>query len=772
MTKKNLKTLRKDLAKLLENKELDIDSVLRTASEIGRADPNIVRFSTDAAIVSRLGRELVAKQSTALAELVKNAHDADATKVSLTFRDAFSAGGSLEIADNGHGMDRDDIINGFMRLATDEKLKNPKSPKYQRGRAGEKGIGRFAAERLGHKLTLTTKPPRAKKALRVTFDWDEFTAGRDVSSVGNVIDEIDVGFKNGTVLTIEDLRDGWSDAQVRQVWRYVASLQTPFPLRRVKRDRKKDPGFKTWFYREEGALEEKKTLIDPKEFFKHAIAEIELNIDDQGVAKWALKSKRYGNREIEQVGLDRDIPEALPTARNVRVRVYYYIRTSKFYPWGIFGPLTDILRAQGGIRLYRNGYRVLPYGEPGDDWLSLDYEYRRRSKVLAPIGNNNWLGYVDVTDESGELFQETSSREGLIDNSAYRELVFVVSATLLNAALHIENARETERAEHRARITEKFRKDDFQDAAAKAKTQADKLAASVKPSNKKGRVDPEDAADNLKGTIDALTRGYVQQLEAQADELAMLRILASMGLTIAEFTHEYGARAGAMKNDLETILSLTTIKTSAKRASERLRDHFADVEGFSEYFVTTLRQNISRTVRPVELFAFAEQFVEQMRPLFGDRIESVEVLEPDEPQVLTTSMHPSEWSSILMNFMTNSRKAIGRSETENGRIMIETGFLDDETVYLTFVDNGVGIPEEFNERIFEPFFTTTAAAPTRSKDEDRLLGTGLGLKIVRDIVHGVRGRVEVVPPPKGFTTAIRASVPAATTEELDAIYDD
>ena len=668
-------------------------------------------------------------------------------------------------------MTRDELVNAFMRLSTDEKLRDPISPKYGRDRAGEKGIGRFAAERLGRRLILTTRRFRETKALRVVIDWDQFTAGRDISSVGNVIKEVEPEFTKGTTLVIEDLRDGWSDASVRQAWRYVASLQTPFPLKRVKGMEKKDPGFKAWFYREDAEMDEKEAFGDPKEFFKNAIARIDMKIDKNGNAKWSLNSKRYGNLKSKPIGLERDKPKPLPTARNVEALVYYYIRRSELYPWGIWGPLNDILIEQGGVRLYCNGYRVLPYGEKGDDWLSLDFEYRRRSTILAPIGNNNWLGYVSVFDPTGELFQETSSREGLIESAAYKELVQVLSKTLLSAALHIDNARETEHADRRSQIIVKQREEQLRDAASRVKAQVDDLVSAVGADQEEKESRGQASADELKDTIDDLTKGYEKKIEALTDELVMLRILASMGLTIAEFSHEYGDRAGAMKNDLDMVLNTVSLKGCTKMASERLHDHFRDVEGFSEYFVTTLRQNINRAVHPIELFVSAKRFVEQMQPLFGDRISKVEVPEPDEPQVFTTAMHPSEWSSILMNFMTNSRKAIDRSDAKAGRILIETGFLDDDTVFLTFADNGDGIPEEDRDRIFEPFFTTTSAAPTRSRDEERLLGTGLGLKIVHDIVHRVRGRVEVIPAPQGYITAIRASVPAATDEELDEIYE-
>lgn len=595
MSTNNLKNLRRSLSDQLTNEEPNFDEILRLANEIGRADPNFVRFSTDAAIISRLGRELVSKQETALAELVKNAFDADATKVTLTFRNAYNEGGVLEIADNGHGMTREEIVNGFMRLSTDEKLRHPVSPRYKRVRAGAKGIGRFAAERLGHRLILITRTSRAKKGLRVNFDWDAFEAGRDVGSIGIEISEVDATFSKGTVLVMENLRDRWTDAQIRQVWRYVASLQTPFPIRRVRKDKKADPGFKPWFYRDDASLYEKEVIADPKDFFKHALAEVHMKIDEKGSARWWLKSKRYGDRRSQPIGLDRDKPAALSHAKNVALRAYYYIRSSDLYPWGMFKPLTDILLREGGVRLYRNGYRVLPFGERENDWLGLDYRYRQRSSVLAPIGNNNWLGYVTVEDQGGDTFQETSSREGLIENEAYEELVNIVSSTLLNTARHVDNARATEKAEKKERqrrAREKKREETLKERAARAKLAADILIARARSAGEDAKS--EEVAEELRDAIDGISEGYEEKLQALADENAMLRIVASMGLTIAEFTHEYGSRAGAMKNDLDTVLasiaSLDSIDSSRAvgAAAERLRSHFIDVEGFSTYFAYTV----------------------------------------------------------------------------------------------------------------------------------------------------------------------------------------
>lgn len=124
-----------------------------------------------AGVIDRLGQELVARQETAVSELVKNAYDADAENVSLKFYDSKDIGGTLIIEDDGQGMSRDELINGFMRVSSTSKIHQPKSPVFNRQRAGQKGIGRFSVQRLGRKLTIITQTKDNSMALKLTINW-------------------------------------------------------------------------------------------------------------------------------------------------------------------------------------------------------------------------------------------------------------------------------------------------------------------------------------------------------------------------------------------------------------------------------------------------------------------------------------------------------------------------------------------------------------------------------------------------------------------------
>jgi len=182
ITDKNLYNLKEKLQSELVKEDINFQTIATLSRELLDTDENSVRFSIDARHIHRLGFELVGKQETALAELIKNAYDADATEVYVNFEDYSSPGGTLTVKDNGHGMTEHDMRNGWMRLSTDDKERNPISPHFGRSRAGRKGIGRFAVERLGTQLTLETCVKGDGTGIRVEFDWDnDFQHGLDLT---------------------------------------------------------------------------------------------------------------------------------------------------------------------------------------------------------------------------------------------------------------------------------------------------------------------------------------------------------------------------------------------------------------------------------------------------------------------------------------------------------------------------------------------------------------------------------------------------------------
>ena len=236
----------------------------------------------------------------------------------------------------------------------------------------------------------------------------------------------------------------------------------------------------------------------------------------------------------------------------------------------------------------------------------------------------------------------------------------------------------------------------------------------------------------------------------------MLRVLASLGTAVAEFTHELrspltSARANA-NNLFETLPENSREKSSARD----LRDNIDDFQAYASYFDETVSENTQRELQSVDLIGDIQEFVEAARPLApGLEVET----DYESYSLQTVPMHPSEWSSILFNFFSNARKAIRRAGSE-GAILIRAG-QDEDVVFVEFADDGDGIDEKERERIFDPFYTTTGPPPRQATESEELRGSGLGLSIVEDIVKGYNGNVYLVAPPEGYSTCFRVDIPAS-----------
>ena len=205
-----------------------------------------IGFKVGAKAARLIGRENISDAAGALSELIKNAYDADASSVNVDFIGTEEPGGMIIIRDDGHGMDHSDLLRGFMTISTSDKITNPTSFKYQRAKAGKKGIGRFSAQKLGSKLVMITKKADQKHHICMEVDWDKFVSGVPLSFISNKIDYIDEGydFEHGTVLKITGVREAWTDNNIKVAFNYISNI-IKIPAKVKKTD---DPGFVVNFH--------------------------------------------------------------------------------------------------------------------------------------------------------------------------------------------------------------------------------------------------------------------------------------------------------------------------------------------------------------------------------------------------------------------------------------------------------------------------------------------------------------------------------------------
>lgn len=770
-----IEPLRQALLNNLQQPNLDFSRVVELTSELARLDPDYVRFSVDAGHISRLGKELVAKQETAVSELVKNAYDADATVVKLTFEETDSPGGRLQIEDNGTGMNRSQLINGFMRLSSTDKIRHPISPWYKRQRAGRKGIGRFAAQRLGDKVIIITQTKESQDALRLEINWTQFEQERELGSIASRVNQIQKTKEHGTTLIIEELAEAWTNASITRVYRYIADLIQPFPLSKAPQTSQTDPGFDTKMYRVSNGEQEEIASVE-KMIYEHALAEVDAYVDDLGRGFWSIKSAHFGiNEENLEIGKEREqpktpftylkaCPESAKEQMNIRLKAYYYIYGSKYIPKTQNKLIRELAKERGGIRIYRNGFRVLPYGEPSDDWLRLDAD-RPNDKKFVPYANQNFFGFVELIDKEGKLFEETSSREGLIENEAFKELGDFVSRVLRAVALKMGEERKRKDAEAKksgkpeATPTERI------------KEQLNHINISTSSVIGGNFVGSVVVGMHLESNLREIEEAVAQQEEenkARLEEIAMLRVLASLGLTIGEFTHEIKHLLPAIRADAKQLLRIHHKEAErgalAAEYALRLQKNLESFKTYTSFFDRAISSNARREIKIQGLRMVVRSFIEAIQPT-AHRY-SIKMLDPKIQgyDLFTVPMHPSEWSSILFNLFSNSKKAINRAQTE-GQILISAG-RKGQHVYLQFADNGDGIAQENEERIFDAFFTTASPASPLANEQEQLLGSGLGLKIIKDIVTSYNGNIILITPPQGFSTCFRIELPRATDKEL------
>ncbi len=359
-------------------------------------EKGMLHFSVDSSLLFQLGEQLVAKPSIALAELVKNAYDADATKVTITMENVEQKGGIIVVEDNGHGMIFEEIVANWMRIATNTKRESPTSRIYHRPLTGAKGIGRFAAGRLGNKLTLQSIAARidgTKESIIVEFDWKKkFQPGDDLNIVPVTYsrERTHPDTQTGVALFIEDVRDAWVEDSMVELRRDLLTIQSPFPDLVVKPAESTednleflpDPGFNINFeIKGTNELEDLSGGLG-EAFLEAAWARLDGFIDKSGKAHYDIDIRV--TKEQDNLIDETNDYKGL---ENANLRIYYMVFKSDYFvpfDFGV-GDARQRGRKEGGVRIYLDGFRVFPYGDQNDDWLGVDGAAARNIDLATQI---------------------------------------------------------------------------------------------------------------------------------------------------------------------------------------------------------------------------------------------------------------------------------------------------------------------------------------------------------------------------------------------------
>ena len=366
-----------------------------------------LHFKVSSGLKDIIGKDLITNELVAIFELVKNGYDADATEINLIIN---SYENYIIIQDNGKGMNRDDIENKWLFVAHSEKKDSDKV--Y----AGSKGIGRFSCDRLGTKLKLISHKDDEVSELKI--DWGEFekdslTKFEELDVTYNSLDVVEDTFiqKSGTILTISNLRDTWDLNRVNKVIKALQRLVNPF-------------------------VDDGKIKINVKYISSSSgIAELDEYISNN-VASVLDKKTIYIECEIKEKEISITLYdqekiiysfkiENNTILKDIYFKIYYLSTAAK-------NNFTRIMKTTpkdyGSIFLYKNNFRIFPYGEVDFDAFGLNL--RKTQGFNRYLGHRELLGWINITDSENHFNEVTSRDRGFVTNSytiefekVYMELV-------------------------------------------------------------------------------------------------------------------------------------------------------------------------------------------------------------------------------------------------------------------------------------------------------------------------------------------------------------
>jgi signal transduction histidine kinase len=715
-----------------------------------------LHFEVDCGLLFQLGEQLVAKRYVALAELIKNSYDADASRVSVEFRQVSKPGGEIVVSDDGAGMTLADIRKSWMRIATSEKAKNPLSERFHRPRAGAKGIGRFAARRLAKKLVLDSiaraddsKQSAIREHTLVAFRWNDF-------AIGKLVQEVPVSFKHfpdigrgptGVTLFLRDVRDVWTSDDIKALRNNLLRLISPLPdpKLRVRRGSSRDPSFRVEIQSKEfpelaGNLTEG--------FLRSAVAVLTGTLSKDGVAKYTVKFRGRRTHRLKPTTLFRKTGA-------LTFEVHFFIYRQDLFaglPINVRDAQT-LGREQGGIHIYMDRFRVPPYGEPGDDWLKLDQDRAGRlystphelrsiaedaiRPMLALPGNNQVFGRIHLSRFKNPNLIQTLNRERLLENDAFEAMRSFVRLGI--DWMTVLYARDTVRQREARRLE----RDSPVILLEKAQQKIADTFEGVDPSRKAQIVQ----------AIELAKESIAQQDEEHISELSMLRVLASTGTMIVVFDHQLMGVLEGLRDSHRNLGTFVKHLANSDRLRfekvlERLNGWIDDASHQGE-LLGLLLGRMARTRRRALVI---KPIVESLAQAFAHYMNDTGItFQNDVPNGLRTPhMYECELSAILINLMTNALKAVRQHPVR--KISVDASATAD-AVSIRFKDTGMGARRSRWQEYFKPFVSESEPDPLLGT------GTGLGLKIVKDFVEVYGGHANFIPPTAPWTTCIEITLP-------------
>lgn len=732
-----------------------------------------IPFNVDANTARLIGRENVSKLDGAIIEIVKNAYDADAGFCAMFF-DADN--NKLWIVDNGNGMDEKIVKKHWMSIGFSDKDVALKSEKG-RIKTGAKGIGRFALDRLGANCTMYTY--NGGEHIVWNVDWEEFVRGVNISDVyadlekSNFIENglfekignddlrelIFENFKTGTVFEISALRDVWDKSFLEKLKNNLTSLIPP----------SLNDTFIVYLYSNETKTKEAQIVSELLTSYDYAI---DFEVSQTGDVTISVMRNEFEFRSkfdyiIENAGFsetDRSYFEGKPIFINKHVKDFHVgVTDAQPYSLGAFSgkicfykivsqekneakyyykPFEhrkSLIKRYGGIKIYRDGFRVRPYGESGTpqfDWLLLSARhYNSAYPISSKLGN--WT--VDASQVMGEInisrlnetLNDQANREGIFEDRDFdvfkKIIVAIISYLETDRQDVIRKLSDLWDKNNQAQKAENDIRDKYE-RYQKSKDEKKKSKAEETP-NDDEYVHVEDAQKAIEGK-----EAQISDLE---DENRLLRSLATTGIAINTYMHEIRALIHDLKMNSKRASEAYRIRNDIEEAVASINEVRRVTKDFESWFQVTIGSTRAdkRTRQKVNVVELISKCIESWKKSLGDDIEFKTEFSESEIYLVC---FPYEIESIFHNLISNSFKSFKRGNTAIKNISVSVT-LNDEHLKICYSDNGDGLLPEFKENpdvILKQMVTGDIVNGQKQ-------GTGLGMWIVNNIISDYKGKIDL-----------------------------
>lgn len=668
--------------------------------QIDQIQSGVAAFEPRARLLKLIGAELISDDIVALTELVKNAHDADASTVTIQFVGVTGDQGEILVRDDGHGMDLATLMSRWMQPAGSAKGREGR--RFSRGGRrvlGEKGVGRFAADKLAAHLELVSRPSDASAEIHAVFDWDQFECDDRMLSEIHSRWEVrppDWLESQGTVLRLTRLRARWNERLFRRLSTRLSRLISPFGTGAK--------GFSICIESDEfpdysgevstGFLDAAPYTLEA-EFDGEAAITLQLNGGPRLTQPWSARSP--------------------PTCGPVRARIFAFDLEADAL--ARIGPRTEVrawLREWSGISVYRDGFRIWPYGEPHDDWLRLDQ--RRVNNPVVRLSNNQVVGFIEISADHNPHLRDQTNREGLIHNAAFDDLQRLV--------LHVMLVIEAERQSKRHPGGNKPERRTGKSAAGELDGLTETLERLARKAD--GPLSDEllRATERVRIQIESRELVHRRTLDGYSDLAAIGHTASLLGRSVNASLADMRARVSLLRSSIDRRRGADPVELVTR--VDELEATLDSVTG-QLALVSAAGSGTARRRRGIEIPAELFRLRVSLRPVLVQEEASLEIEAPEEG-VLRTEMRPETFASVMNVLVRNALEWRVPDRALKMNVVLREA---DDALEIQFSDNGRGVLASLENKLFEPEISGHNAA-------------GMGLTIARNVITAHGGSIVLV----------------------------